>query len=151
MKYRRHSKLLSIINSKEIQTQEALLDELKNEGFNVTQATVSRDIKELGLIKIPSSGNIYKYALPSAAKPDSDKHISMFSDAVIGVAFAQHTVVVKCFPGMAPAVAASVDNMIDSEILGSVAGDDTVLIITENSQKAEQLTIKLNKIFKLSK
>lgn len=151
MKYRRHSKLLSIINNKAIQTQEALLTELKNAGFNVTQATVSRDIKELGLIKVPVTGNVYAYALPNTTKPDSDKHISMFSDAVIGVVFAQHTVVVKCFPGMAPAVAASVDGMIDTGILGSVAGDDTVLIITENAEKAEQLTIKLNKIFKLPK
>jgi len=151
MKYRRHSKLLNIISNKEIQTQEALLEELKNEGFNVTQATVSRDIKELGLIKIPAAGNIYKYALPSAAKPDSDKHIAMFSDAVISVAYALHTVVVKSFPGMAPAVAASLDSMIDTEILGSVAGDDTVLIITESPEKAEQVAVKLNKIFKLSK
>lgn len=151
MKYRRHSKLLSIINSKDIQTQEALLQELKNDGFNVTQATVSRDIKELGLIKIPIGGNAYKYALPGAAKPDSDKHIAMFSDAVISVNFALHTVVVKSFPGMAPAVAASLDSMIDTEILGSVAGDDTVLIITESPEKAEKVATKLNKIFRLTK
>lgn len=150
MKYRRHSKILSIIGSKDIQTQESLLEELKESGFNVTQATVSRDIKELGLIKIPTGGNIYRYAQPIAAGKETDKHITIFSEAVISVNYALHTIVVKCFPGMAPAVAASLDNMIAAEILGSVAGDDTILIITEGTEKAEKISAKLNKIFRLT-
>lgn len=151
MKYRRHSKLLSIIASKDIQTQEALLEELTKEGFKVTQATVSRDIKELGLVKIPSNdGSTYKYSLP-AARQDSDRHTQLLSDAVISVNFALHTVVAKTFPGMAPAVAASLDSIMEGEILGTIAGDDTVLIITEDVDKAERLAKKLNKIFRLTK
>ena len=151
MKRNRQEAILRVISQYEVETQQELAQRLKEEGFEVTQATVSRDIKELGLIKIPIGGNAYKYALPGAAKPDSDKHIAMFSDAVISVIFALHTVVVKSFPGMAPAVAASLDSMIDTEILGSVAGDDTVLIITESPEKAEKVAAKLNKIFRLTK
>ncbi|MCX7715248.1 MAG: arginine repressor [Clostridia bacterium] len=149
MKYKRQNKIINIISTKEIQTQEMLLEELLNEGFRVTQATVSRDIKELGLIKIPVQGNIYKYAVADANRLESEKHISMFSDAVVSIDFALHTVVVKTFPGMAPAVAASVDSAMKTEILGSVAGDDTVLIIAENGEKARVVAQKLDKIFRL--
>lgn len=148
MKYKRHSKILKIINEKDIQTQDRMTEELREAGFEVTQATVSRDIKELGLIKVPSGHGAYKYAVPGSAAQESMKSLDMFSGAVISVDSALHTIVIKTFPGMANAVAATVDTMTDNHILGSIAGDDTILIICETENMAKETAIKLNKIFK---
>ncbi len=148
MKHKRHSRILKIIKEYDIKTQEQLTAMLKNDDFEVTQATVSRDIKELGLVKVPSSGGGYKYAFANRAKTESSQHLNIFSRAVTGVNFALHTVVVKTYAGMAPAVAASLDSMIGQEVLGTIAGDDTLLIITENPKEAEELSKKLEKLFK---
>ena len=140
MKYKRHSKILKIISQADINTQEGITKALRSDGFNVTQATVSRDIKELGLIKVPTSGGSYKYAVAASGAADvNSKHLDIFSGAVKSVACAMHTVVIKTFTGAASAVAASIDTSIGDEILGSIAGDDTILIITENEEKALEI------------
>ncbi len=150
MKYKRHSEILKIIRNKQIKTHEQLINELAEAGFKVTQATVSRDIKELGLVKAPmpgSSGSVY--VLPGeSASADSDKHLSLFSDAVLSVEHALHTIVIKTFPGMAPAIAASLDSMVKKNILGSIAGDDTILIITPGEAEAAAMAQTLSKMFK---
>ena len=148
MKQKRHSRILKIIKEKDVKTQEQLTEQMKNDGFEVTQATVSRDIKELGLVKVPSAGGGYKYAFANRAKTESSQHLNIFSRAVTNVDFAMHTVVVKTFAGMAPAVAASLDAMIGQDILGTIAGDDTILIITENPEEAAELCKKLEKLFR---
>ena len=148
MKQRRHSRILKVIKENDIKTQEELTSFLKNDGFEVTQATVSRDIKELGLVKVPSARGGYKYAFANRVKTESSQHLNIFSKAVTSINYAMHTVVVKTYGGMAPAVAASLDAVIGNEILGTIAGDDTVLIITEKPEMAAELTKKLEKIFK---
>lgn len=147
MRQKRQSQILKIISSRDIKTQEELTLSLKEYGFKTTQATVSRDIKELGLIKILSAEGGYKYA----AKPTEQvnkKHIDVFSDAVVDIKSAMHTVVIKTYPGMAQAVCASCDMLIGNKIIGSLAGEDTILIICEDEKNALELCGELKKIFK---
>lgn len=148
MKQKRHSRILKIIKEKDVKTQEQLTELLKQEEFEVTQATVSRDIKELGLVKVPSAGGGYKYAFANRAKAESSQHLNIFSRAVTGIDYAMHTIVIKTYSGMAPAVAASLDSLIGQEILGTIAGDDTIIVITENPEEAAKLTKKLEKLFR---
>lgn len=148
MKQKRHSRILKIIKEKDVKTQEQLTELLKQEDFEVTQATVSRDIKELGLVKVPSAGGGYKYAFANRAKAESSQHLNIFSKAVTGIDYAMHTIVIKTYSGMAPAVAASLDSLIGQEILGTIAGDDTILVITENPEESAKLTKKLEKLFR---
>ena len=143
----RQLKLIEIINKNEIETQEALAEALRNEGYLVTQATVSRDIKELGLIKLPLADGSYKYAVTKEEKPEHTDHIMIFSKSIISIQAAMHTIVVKVRAGMANAVAASLDNLIGHEVVGTIAGDDTFLIIMENPQSAEEMAARLRKIF----
>lgn len=147
MKQKRHAKILSIISDKDVKTQEQLTAELKASGLMVTQATVSRDIKELGLIKIPLSDGSYKYAVTRQEKTDNRENLSIFSRSVLDIQAAMHTVVVKTQSGMANAVAASIDTFMSAEIVGTIAGDDTILIIAQNPARAEEMTVKLRKIF----
>lgn len=149
MKNKRHNKILKIISESDINTQEGITKALREDGFNVTQATVSRDIKELGLIKIPMPDGTYKYSAAGVGLQElHTNHLDVFSVAVKSVSCAMHTIVIRTFPGAASAVAASVDNAIGSAILGSIAGDDTVLIITESPEKAVEISNKLSEIFK---
>ena len=145
MKNKRQDRILSIINNQSISTQDELIDALRADGMNVTQATVSRDIKKLGLIKISAGNGRYKY---SAAHPNPEKHLDIFSDTIIKISAALHTIVISTYPGMAPAVAASLDSKISAEILGSIAGDDTILLICEDEVASQALKLKLNKMLK---
>lgn len=147
MKQNRHRKILQILTETDVKTQEQLTDELKNSGFMVTQATVSRDIKELGLIKLPLADGSYKYAVTKEEKNESREHLTIFSRSILSVQAAMHTIVVKTNAGMANAVATSLDTFIGHEVLGTIAGDDTLLIITENPQNAQEMVSKLRKTF----
>lgn len=148
MRQKRQTQILRIIAENDIKTQEQLTDCLKKLGYDTTQATVSRDIKELGLIKTASKDGGYKYSSPNPGATAEAKHIPAFSDAVISVNCAMHTVVIRTFAGMAQAVCASVDLLIGSRIMGSVAGDDTILIIMQSEQAAASICDELKKIFK---
>jgi len=147
MKQKRHQKILQIIAKKDVKTQEQLTLELEDAGFMVTQATVSRDIKELGLIKIALSDGSYKYAVTKEEKNNNTEHISIFSKSVTSIRYALHTVVIRTYSGMANAVAASLDSFFDNEILGTVAGDDTILIVLQDEERAEEMALKLHKVF----
>lgn len=147
MKYKRQGQIIKIIGEQQIKTHEQLIEELTKAGYDVTQATVSRDIKELGLIKAPTPNGGSCYSMPTETPSTVDKHLNIFSDTVKGISSALHTVVIRTYPGMAPAVAASVDAALHSEILGSIAGDDTVLIITQNETAAVDTAARLRKIF----
>lgn len=147
MKYRRQGQILKIIHEQNIKTHEQLIGELNKIGFNVTQATVSRDIKELGLIKIPMPGGGSVYSSSNDIPEELDRRINMLTDTVRSVDYAMNNVVVKTYPGMASAVAASVDASMRNDFLGSIAGDDTLLIITRNEEKSAEITEKLRKLF----
>ena len=146
MKRNRHSRILRIITENPVQTQEQLTEILMNEGFAVTQATVSRDIKELGLVKVSSSEGGYRYAQGKVGRESGN--INVFSKTVISVEHALHTVVIKTYAGMAQAVAASLDASPEEEVVGSIAGDDTVLLIMKNEHAAEKIVPKLERLFK---
>ncbi|KGN00972.1 ArgR family transcriptional regulator [Clostridium novyi A str. 4570] len=147
MKIQRHSKILEIINTKDVETQEELAEELKKRGVDVTQATVSRDIKELKLIKVLSENGRYKYA--TIAKSDgllANKLVNVFSNTVISVDNVQNFVVVKTLSGSGSAAAESIDSMNFDGIAGTIAGDNTIFILTINENKAEEIVKKLKKM-----
>lgn len=147
MKIARQTKILEIIENNAVETQEDLADRLKKEGFNVTQATISRDIRELKLTKIATENGRQRYA--SISKTDtevSDRLIRVFRDAVVKVDFAQNMVVIKTLNGMGMAVAVAVDNMENCDILGSIAGDDTVFCVVRSHNQALDFIQKLTKI-----
>ena len=147
MKTRRHAKILEIINSNPIETQEELQAHLRQAGYNVTQATVSRDIKELRLIKTPDSTGGYRYATAKGGQEHvSAKFHSIFSDAVVRVQYAQNIVVVNCLPGMAQAACAAMDSLHWDQVIGTLAGDDTFICIATSERDAEDLVIELKKM-----
>lgn len=148
MKYKRQSKIIQIVQDMAVHTHDELIYALDREGFKVTQATVSRDIKELGLIKVPSADGTSIYRMPENTPQKGVTRINAVSDTVKRVVSALHTVVITTMPGMASAVAATVDSALHGEILGSVAGDDTIIIVAESENGAKLLEQKIKTIFK---
>lgn len=141
MKNRRQHKILEIIGSEIIETQKDLTDALRKCGFAVTQATVSRDIKELGLGKISGENNLSRYTLtgekPSCRGPEHLKRL--FRDSVVGLDFSENLIVIKTHPGGAQAVASAVDQARWQEIIGTVGGDDTILVIVKPKSKTGEV------------
>ncbi|MFK2824315.1 transcriptional regulator ArgR [Bacillus sp. B190/17] len=129
-KGQRHIKIREIIANNEIETQDELVDYLKDLGYNVTQATVSRDIKELHLVKVPLMDGRYKYSLPADQRFNPLQKLKRsLVDAFVSIDSAGHFVVMKTLPGNAQAVGALIDNLDWEEIMGTICGDDTCLII----------------------
>lgn len=145
MKKRRHEKILELIDRFEIETQDELLGYLRNEGFAVTQATVSRDIKELRLIKLLSPGGKYRYAhsVEKTADDISFKFGAIFKESVISVDWAGNFVAIKCYTGMANAACAALDSMGNQEIVGTIAGDDTIFVLLRGEKEAQELCQRL--------
>ncbi len=152
MKNKRHERILSLISENIIVTQEELLDYLLNEGFNVTQSTVSRDIKQLKIVKTQDSNGIHRYL---SARPiirnynngNSFEHFAdMFSKSVISVDYALNNVVIKCYTGLASSACVAFDAMFTDSILGSLAGDDTIIAVTKNELSAKELTEEISKL-----
>ena len=135
MKTKRHRKILEIIKENIVGTQEELAELLKQDGFNVTQATVSRDIKELALIKISVGNDRYRYSLPTEITVSETRLRFMLKEFVLNYAASENILIVRTAPGNANAVASALDNAQWAEILGSDAGDDTILV--ENRKKEE--------------
>lgn len=147
MKIARHAKILEIISDKDIETQEELAEELKNIGIDVTQATVSRDIKELKLIKVLSKDGRYKYAAISPTENIlSDRLVSIFTQTVLTVDYVGNTIVVRTISGSAPAAAEAIDTLNWDGIVGTLAGDNTIFLIARSEEKAEELVNKLKKL-----
>ncbi len=148
MKAKRHAKILELIGNKHINTQEELQAELGKNGFQVTQATVSRDIKELRLIKSLSNDGSYHYTTHQKEKGSdlSFKFHAIFSESVRGVDYAQNLVVVKCYTGMANAACAALDSIHWEGVVGTIAGDDTILVVMRNETAAEKMIEDLNKL-----
>jgi transcriptional regulator of arginine metabolism len=142
-KGQRHIKIREIIANNDIETQDDLVDELKSAGFNVTQATVSRDIKELHLVKVPLMDGRYKYSLPADQRFNPLQKLKrMLIDAFVRIDSATNLLVMKTLPGNAQAIGALIDNLDWEEILGTICGDDTCLIICRTPEDAEQITNK---------
>lgn len=138
MKYSRHSKILEIINKYEIETQEELAKALCDGGFNVTQATVSRDIKELRLIKVLTKEGRYKYAtLKQNETSMSERFKKLFRDSVLSIDHAQNIIVIKTLVGAANAAAAALDALNLKDLVGSIAGDDTIFILIRNQENVK--------------
>ena len=151
MKSTRHSLILEIIEQKDIETQEELAEELKRRGVNVTQATVSRDIKELRLLKVLAEGGRYKYAtVERAEKGMSDRFIRILSESVISLDNVGNLIVIKTLSASANAAAEAIDSMKWSEVLGSIAGDNTILVIARSEEAVESLMARFNTLIKRS-
>lgn len=149
MKYNRHAKILEIIDNNVIETQEELADKLKEQGFDVTQATVSRDIKDLRLIKVLSSEGRYKYATFSQTENQvSNRLTTILTEAYVSSDYANNIVVVKTLSGMAQAAGSAIDSLKWQEILGTIAGDDTLIMVCRAEKIAEEIVNKFNKMIK---
>ncbi len=135
MKNKRQYKILDIIKMHDVETQEMLQNLLAEYGFNVTQATVSRDIKELRLVKKMTENGIYKYAAPEENRFKKN----IFIDTVTGIDYAMNTVVVRCHTGMAQAACAALDSMDYNGIVGTLAGDDTIFVLMKTEAEARKL------------
>ena len=147
MKRKRHALILELIQQYEITTQDELLAKLRENGFEVTQATVSRDIKELRLVKAMSPSGQYRY-MAGAAQGDEylAKFYTIFSGSVISVDYAGNTCVVKCYAGMAQAACAAIDAMHFEGIVGTLAGDDTIFVLCRTPELTQQLNSSLDKM-----
>jgi len=149
MKSKRHAKILELISNFEIDTQEELLRRLNENGFKVTQATVSRDIKELRLIKVQGASG-YKYST-NVSKDTVDmsfKFHAVFSESVNSIDCAENIVVIRCYVGMANAACAALDSIEWNGVVGTIAGDDTIFCVTRNKQNAVELAEQLHKLIK---
>ncbi len=147
MKIARHAKILEIINSMEIETQEELADELRKQQIEVTQATVSRDIKELKLIKVLSIGGKYKYASISPTENFlSNKLVAVFTQTVLNTEQVGNFVVIKTISGSAPGAAEAVDLLNFDGIAGTIAGDNTIFILCRSEEKAFEIVQKIKKM-----
>ncbi|HHW02672.1 MAG TPA: arginine repressor [Thermoanaerobacterales bacterium] len=148
MKAKRHMKIREIIKEKPIETQEELAEELRNQGFNVTQATVSRDIKELRLIKVLRDNKHYCYAEPERSAFISDKLLRMLRESIISIAYSENLIVIKTLSGTAPAAAEAIDGLNWSEIIGTIAGDNTILVIASSKSVVKDVVEKFENIIK---
>ena len=138
MKTQRQAKIMEIISNQDVETQEQLLDALRNAGFNSTQATISRDIKELRIVKELTSFGTYRYSTSAKEVTGtfSNRLNTIFRECVTGFDYAQNLMVIKTLPGLAGAAASAIDSMNMSVILGTLAGDDTVLVVMRDNNSA---------------
>ena len=147
MKTKRQTKMLELIKKHDIETQEELSDYLQKEGYQVTQATVSRDIREMKLMKMARQDGGSKYGLVSSPNTaDSEKYIRVLRDAYLSMDIAQNILVIKTTAGMANAAAAALDHISFQEIVGSLAGDDTIACFCKNEGQAMALMNKIKKV-----
>ena len=138
MKSKRQAKIMEIISNRNVETQEQLLQELQSAGFRSTQATISRDIKELRIVKELTSFGTYRYTASTGDTPGtfSSKLNTIFRECITGFDYAQNIIVVRTMPGLASAAASAIDAMNMSVVLGTIAGDDTVFIVMRDNNAA---------------
>ncbi|HWJ04004.1 MAG TPA: arginine repressor [Verrucomicrobiae bacterium] len=149
MKVRRQSKILEIIERESIGTQEELAERLRSTGFDVTQATVSRDIKDMRLLKVPTGEHTYRYASPREPQPANmqERLKRMFRDSVTSVDYSENLIVIRTLPGNAMGLASVVDGINWPEILGTVGGDDTILVIVKPKDAVEAVVRRFESLF----
>ncbi|MDR2590388.1 MAG: arginine repressor [Oscillospiraceae bacterium] len=150
MKKERQNALLRIIAAKDVETQNQLLEELEKFGIESTQATVSRDIRELHLIKEMTSRGVYRYSISDRPETFNRKNRlrSIFKESVTSYANAQNIVVIKTLPGLAPAACGAIDSMESNSIVGSIAGDDTGFLAMNDTASAERFCKEIEEMLK---
>ncbi len=145
MKNKRQEKIISLITRYEIETQEELIGMLYKEGFQVTQATVSRDIRELKLTKVLTGRGSYRYTVPSNNENGPTiKFNRALINSIVNVDYALNNIVIKTYPGLATAVATGLDSIDSHEILGCVAGDDTIIMVVKSEQSAKDISTRIH-------
>ncbi len=145
MRYSRQNKILELIANNEIETQDRLAALLREEGFEVTQATISRDIKELQLVKVLSPTGKYKYAISTQQDaPISDRFVKIFRETIISFASAQNLIIVKTLSGCGPAAGEAIDCIGLPHVVGSVAGDNTLLMVIDKEENVEEILAVFN-------
>jgi len=149
MRYSRQNKILDIINTHEVETQERLVALLRKSGYKVTQATISRDIKELQLVKTLSSSGKYKYTVgTSVDQPVSDRFIKIFKETIQTVASSGNIIVIKTLSGCANAAAEAIDTLNLPNVVGSLAGDNTIFIVVSDPSHVPALVNRFNEMIK---
>ena len=149
MKTQRQKRILEIVSKYEIETQEEMMSRLQSEGFKVTQATVSRDLKEMKLTKTLTARGTYRYAVNASRHHVGNVKLNnAMVDSIIQVDYSLNNVVIKTYPGLAQAVASGVDALNMHSILGCVAGDDTIIIITRDTESSAQISETLTELMK---
>lgn len=146
MKVSRHAKIIELITQHDIETQEELAEYLEDAGFKVTQATVSRDIRDLKLTKMSVDGSRQKYVILKPEESMSEKYIRVLQDGYVSMDMAQNILVIKTVSGMAMAVAAAVDAMKWNEVVGCIAGDDTIMCAIRSVEDTVAVMEKIRKI-----
>ena len=146
MKVSRHAKIIELISQYDIETQEELAEYLNNAGFKVTQATVSRDIRDLKLTKVSVNGGKQKYVVHRQEEGMSEKYIRVLKDGYVSMDMAQNILVIKTVSGMAMAVAAALDAMKWNEVVGCIAGDDTIMCAIQTVEDTEAVMEKIRRI-----
>lgn len=147
MKADRQEEILQIIENFEIDTQEELAARLREKGYKVTQATVSRDIKEMRLIKISGRQNTYRYARPGRHESAvNDRMIRLLSDSTLDIDYAGQMIVVKTLSGSANVAAEAIDNMNWPEVLGTIAGDNTIFIAVRSESDSSEIAARIRKL-----
>ena len=149
MRYSRQNKILELIKNNEIETQDKLAAMLRDEGFEVTQATISRDIKELQLIKVLSGDGKYKYAVSKRADaPISDRFVKIFRETIISFKAAKNLILIKTLSGCGGAAGEAVDNISLDHVVGTVAGDNTMLVVVDDEKNVPQIIDIFDKMLK---
>lgn len=149
MKSERQEAIISMIENNSVETQEELAARLRDMGYKVTQATVSRDIKELKLLKVPAQDGGYKYAVPEKQDVSvNDRLIRMLTDSLVSVKYAGHMIVAKTLSGSANIAAEALDNMDWPEILGTIAGDNTIFIVVDSQDDVTKIVERIGKLIR---
>ena len=149
MKNKRHKCILSIINSNIVQTQEELVEGLKQAGFDCTQGTISRDIRELRLVKGLDESGVYKYAQPKEGGSYLERLKEVFAQSVLSVVPAGNLIIVKTIPAGAVGAASAIDVLDFPDVLGCIAGDDTIFVAVTDSEQAKEMAKTLNEMAKI--
>ena len=149
MKKKRQEKILELITKYEIDTHEDMIAKLGDEGYIVTQATISRDMRDLRLTKVPTARGTYKYAVSNAnGHSNTIKLNHAVVDSIISVEYALNNIIIKTYPGLAQAVASGVDSLNNESILGCVGGDDTIIVVTRDVESAGQISETIRELMK---
>ena len=148
MKSQRQAKIIEIISTQNVETQEQLLAALQREGFRGTQATISRDIKELRIVKELTSLGTYRYTTSSSelAGSFSAKMNTIFRECVIGFDYAQNIIIIRTLPGLASAAGSAIDSMNMNMVVGTLAGDDTVMVVMRDNNAAAAFSVEISNL-----
>lgn len=148
MKNERQEKIVEMVEKYTIETQEELISLLSQLGYDVTQATVSRDIRDLKISKILTPRGTYKYVLPQKPEGTNVRFKSALSESITKIDWAMNQIIIKTYPGMAQAIAAAIDGIEDESVLGCVAGDDAIIVVTRDIESAERVGADMRRLIR---